>query len=186
MDPLIKSKPSYICANPDCKSSMSKSKFKICSVCRNSMYCSRECPKEAWPIHKLCCTSDERRSAASVMVKLIRSALMPDRDMCSKVDMIAAATLQLHEYPERAKTHTVALLARMENEETGVLKDFLREKQEIWPSRTMNNIPMTFQLVRAVARPTAELMPGIRGLVEECFDFVKGCTKHGVLSSDHN
>ncbi|TDL19885.1 hypothetical protein BD410DRAFT_791511, partial [Rickenella mellea] len=106
--------------------------------------------------------------------------------MCSDVDIIAAATLQLHLYPERAKTHTVMLHCRMESGETGALKDLLHAKLNKWPSRTRNKIPTTFQLTRAAVRLTTELHPTIREPVEKIFEiFVQNCVKQGVLPNDN-
>ncbi|KAG1727508.1 hypothetical protein EDB19DRAFT_2042822 [Suillus lakei] len=44
-------------------------KPRKCSKCKSSWYCSEECQKKNWPIHKLVCREVERSSGA---VKLIR------------------------------------------------------------------------------------------------------------------
>ncbi|TDL20966.1 hypothetical protein BD410DRAFT_322262 [Rickenella mellea] len=172
------------CSKSGCQKSMLKSDCKVCSVCRKVTYCSRECQKADWPIHKPTCDAGGSLSVPSVTLQIVREAIDRDKELMSDIDMIAAAALQLHNFPERARTHTVILFCRMESGETGPLKDDIRAKLDNW--RTADKIPTTFQLSRAEAWPETQLKPPIREKINaEFMAFVNEFFKRGILPSDN-
>eukprot|EP00984_Skeletonema_dohrnii_P009870 scaffold3800_cov87-Skeletonema_dohrnii-CCMP3373.AAC.2 len=53
-----------ICNNPSCSlpdRTAERSKMLSCTKCRRANYCSRECQKAAWPLHKEYCEADASR-----------------------------------------------------------------------------------------------------------------------------
>ena len=43
------------CMNNDCGKVLPSKQLKVCGVCRNAFYCSKDCQKADWDQHKLSC-----------------------------------------------------------------------------------------------------------------------------------
>ncbi|KAH9920646.1 uncharacterized protein B0H18DRAFT_1121877 [Fomitopsis serialis] len=87
-------------------------KLFVCSKCKKIYYCSRECQKQDWPLHKDACKDIATLNKKIALLSLTdTSAAQREKDWNAWRDAVDqwpyVNALRLHENPDRARTHLV-------------------------------------------------------------------------------
>ncbi|KII91700.1 hypothetical protein PLICRDRAFT_518142 [Plicaturopsis crispa FD-325 SS-3] len=88
--------------------------IRMCSACKVMGYCSKECQKAAWKVHKLSCkTLRDVKDPVSrdPVIKLVEK-LHNESEILTWIDAIIVHALDLENHPENAKKYVVRLYAR--------------------------------------------------------------------------
>ncbi|KAH9841137.1 uncharacterized protein C8Q71DRAFT_440672 [Rhodofomes roseus] len=87
-------------------------KLFVCSKCKKIYYCSRECQKKDWPLHKDACKDIADLNKKIELLSLTNSsAAQREKDWNAWRDAVDqwpyVNALRLHENPDRARTHLI-------------------------------------------------------------------------------